>query len=528
MRGRLVPIALLALLLAPGALGHGSESDGHTEAPPAPVEDVVVPRGYTGPGREPWISYFQGVWLYGEAAATPIRGQVPRHLDGDGDWLVWEDANRSDIYVHNLPSGQGFYVTSDAALQRNPRVSDDVVVWEDHSNPRRPRIMAYFLETGETRRLSNTTTIVRDPSIGGPIVAWIDENGTNADAWAYDLRNNTAWNLHAATDRDNDATVVRERVFWRTYRYNLWDIMGYDTRTGELLSITSDAELQGYPFTNGDDLFFLQSAYRAGWELMRYDLDDERLQRAGAAFNDASGTSASGDHILRVARDVDFSQLVVRNLTNGATTHVSGDLALAADPILLGDTIHVLVRTIDGASLVSLKVSPFAFAKRPTLSITSPATGASWIRPVVVQGALDAGAEWTEPMTFTYRIDDEPPQLIPPGKSWRVTADPNGMAPGAHSLVVRATFREGPPVATSITLVVPAALQTVDVEAAGPAYHAARIMGEFNQYVLQNPAAYALIPLVLLLLALAIFRFYIWRKPRRRPSAVEYVAPDDA
>lgn len=527
MSQRWVPF-LVCLLLAPGALGHGGHEDEFRYNAGKPVERVepAVPEGYTGPGREPYISYFEGVWLYGKLAATPLSDQRPVTMDADGDWVVWEDANRSDIYVFSQSAGQGFYITNDRIAQHHPRVSGNVVVYEDHRSPSRPAIYAYFLDTGETRRLSDLRATVRAPSIDYPLVAWLDENITNPDVWAYSLLNNTAWNIHPGTDRDNMPVVVDDHVFWRTYRYNLWDILGHDTRTGEEVQVTTDAEIQTAPFTNGEDLLFLTNYYDVGWSIEAFDPDTQIVRHPEIRVPDSSITSASGDALLRLARDVDYSQLVLRNLTSGATNHVSGNLLFTTDPVIEGRTILATVRTKDGASLLQIQVSPFALAKKPALTITSPGANAPWLRPLVIQGILQAGPEFTEPTTFTYRIDDQAPQVIPPGATWRFTADPTGIEPGAHLVSIRATFREGPPIATSIVLSIPAPSQSVDVERAGPAFHAARLLSELNAYVLDNPASWILIPLVLLLLILASFRLWLWIKPRRRRTVVEYIKPD--
>lgn len=528
MSRRFAALAMLALLALPGAaLGHAGDEHGGTVGEPATGRDVALPEGYTGPGRESYLSYFEGVWLYGQMIATPLPDQLPGDLDVDGDWVVWEDTNRSDLFAYSVSASQGFYATSDNAPQRHPKVSEKVIVYEDYRRLSRPAIYAYFIDTGETRRLSNGTTVVRDPDIDYPIVTWIDENGTNPDVWAYSLLNHTAWNIHPGTDRDNGPAVVDDTIYWRTYRYNVYDILAYDTTTGETLQITTDTEIQGAPFSNGEDAFFLTSHQQAGWRLDRYDDELDQVIRTDILLPDSRRVSASGDGLLRVTQDIDYSNLVVRNLTNGATNHVSGDLVLPIAPVIQDQTIFAPVMTKLGVSLLVLEVSPFAFAKRPTLTIATPTQGTAWVRPLVVSGMLDAGPAFTEPTTFTYRIDDEPPQLIPVARNWRFTLDPNGVEPGTHTLTIRATFREGPPLTATISLGIPSPGDTIDVQRAGPAFHAARLAAELNAYVLDNPAAWILIPLLLLLTALILLRTWLWMKPRRTRVIAEYVPPDE-
>lgn len=527
---RWVALLLIALLAAPLVLAHGGVEDEDRYFPDRPAAtappELTIPEGYTGPGREPYLSYFEGVWLYGTVTSTPLGGQEPIDLDVDGDWVVWEDGNRSDIYVYNVPAGQGFYAINDAVEQHNPRISNGVVVFEDHRGFR-SSVYAYFVETGEIRRLSNSTNDVTEPDIDYPIVTWLDSNVTNPDVWAYSLLNNTAWNIHPGTDRDSDPTVAGEKIYWRTYRYNLWDVMGYDPATDEILQVTADGAIQSAPFSNGEDAMFLTNEYEAGWRLERFDDRIGLSRRTGVALPDASAVSASGDAILRAVRDVDYAQLVIRNLSNGATNHITGNLILLGTPALQGHTVFATVRTTDGASLLILEVSPFAFTKRPTLTISSPSSNALWLRPVSISGMLAAGNEFTEPTTFTYRVNDGPPQVIPPARNWRFTVDPAGIEPGRHIVTVRATFREGPPVVASLALIVPAPSDEVDVERAGPAFHAARLLGEFEFYIKNNPASWVLIPTAILILLIAAIRFWLWLKPRRQRGVVEYVVPDD-
>jgi len=522
-------VLLIVLLAAPPVLAHAGDDDS-SKTPRAREreEHAEIPEGYTGPAREPYLSFFQGVWLYGQMSATAINEQIPVDLDVDGDWVVWEDSRRGDIFAYSISAGQGFYVTSDgpSVYQRRPSVSGNVVVYEDHRSLTRPAIYAYFLETGEARRISDGTHASRDPDIDYPIVAWVDDNRTTPDIWGYSLLNNTAWTVHDGTDRDSDPIVVQEVIYWRSYRYNLFDMVGYDTRADTHVQVTGDSALESSPFTNGEHLFFLTRGNVGGWTVDRFDPVTEMVSKSRFFVPDTSRSSASGDALLRTSMEMDYSQLVIRNITSGATNHVSGNLLLHSDPVLQGRTIFASVQTKEGTTLLQLQVSPFALAKRPSLTIASPSTGAIWARPTVVAGVLQSGPAFTEPTTFTYRVDDQPPQLIPAAERWRFTLDPNGVEPGSHSVTVRATFREGPPVTTTILLSIPAPSQSVDVARAGPAFHAARLMSELNAYVLDNPASWVILPLALLIVALLILRIWLWIKPRRRAAVAEYVTPE--
>ena len=522
---------LLLLLGAPGALAHGEEVHVEPGRDTETGESTAPNSGYTGPGREPYVSFIEGVWLYGQAAVTPLGDNLPRHVRGWGDWLVWEDANRGDIYVHAISAGTGYYLTADRAVQRNPEIWGDVVVYEEYADGVRANVHAHFLDTGETRVLSAGPGHHRRPSIHGDLVAWEDSRNGTADIWGARLYEGGEFPIHEGPDKESDPLVLNGVVYFRTYRFNVWDVLAVDVEAaqpGEAFPITSDAGIQSAPMTNGRDVFFLSQAQNAGWRLDRHDVARDRVYDTNLRAADTTPIPMSGDHAIQQARDVGKVQLVARNLTSGTTQHVSGNLALASDPLLLDRTVYAAVKTKNGTSLLALEISPFAFGKPPSLTLTSPARAVMpWTRPVQVQGLLTTGPGWTEPVTFTFRVDGGAPQAIPPGQTWRVTLDNQGVAEGNHRVVFRATFREGPPVEAALTLVVPVKNANVDVAQLGPQWHAAKTMAALNSYVISNPASWFLIPLALVLLALLLVRVWIALRPRREVVMAEYVHPDD-
>jgi len=198
---RALPFLLILLLVVPSVAAHGNTQDdsaaylaeqrqrqqGGSVGSAAPLDTAPPVAGYTGPGREPYISFFEGVWLYGQESATPLANQSPRHLATSGDWVVWEDAARSDIYLYSISAGSGYYITKDAALQRNPAISGNVVVWKDYRNGNRPDIWAYQINTTRTWRVSIGPGAHRNPSINGDIVAWEDDRSQNADVYGANL-----------------------------------------------------------------------------------------------------------------------------------------------------------------------------------------------------------------------------------------------------------------------------------------------------------------------------------------------------
>lgn len=523
---RALRVLVLALLALTPGLASAHEEDGSLtpEEEQATQEEAPPNAGYTGPSRLPYLSFFQGVWVYGRVDETKLAGQLPRNVEGDGDWLVWEDANRADIYLYSVSAGDGFYLTSDGVLQRNPDISGGTVVWEDYRHGNAASIYAYRIESGETVRVTTSPGNHRRPSVDGAIVAWEDDRTRNPDVWGAWLTNLTEFPIAATNERESDPLVLDGVVYYRTYRFNVWDVIAHDPVANRTVAVTSDSQIQSTPFTNGDEVLFLTQD-SIGWILQRYDPSADRLRTTTLRQRDTSPASASGEHLLVTVHDVGYAQLVARNMSSGGSNHITGNLRLVTEPLLDGHTAYLMVLTEEGVSLVRVEVSDFAFSRRPTLLVHYPLPSTLWTRPLTAQGVLRAGTQWTEPETFTYRVNDGPPRAIPAGPEWEFQLDPGDLPPGAHEITLRATFREGPPVETTFTLLVPAQSRPLDVEAAGAAYHRARIFATYNRFIGDNAAAWIILPLALAIVALVAFRVVLAIRARRVEDRIEYVRP---
>ncbi len=516
-------ILLLALLIIPGtALAH--DENGNPTPDDDPEQAVLPSSGYTGPSSLPYLSFYEGAWLYGQFQEKRLSDQIPSHVRGDGDWLVWEDARRSEIFLYSVSANDGFYLTSDRAVQRNPEISGSTIVWEDYRDGRQAQIYSYNMDTGITKRLSTGGGNNRNPSIDANIVAWETDRSGNQDIYGIRLNNGTEFPIQSGTDRETDPHVLDGQVYYRTYRFNLWDIMGHDVHENRTYAVTSDLAINGVPFDNGQNLLFLTQTQTA-WVLTGYDAKDDRVRATGIRFSDTARTPASGDHLIQLARDVGKSQVVARNITTGATNHITAGLNLLTDPHLDGNTVFLILATKNGTSLITLQISDFAFSARPKLDVISPNTGTRWINTITARGTLQAGSTWTAPQTFTYRIDNKAPNLIIADRQWSFSLDPTGLEPGTHMVTITATYLEGPPVQSTITLTIPGTTKGLDISSLGEQAHKARLAGAYTNYIGNNPASWLIIPLIIIVLVLATIRIIIAIRHNRNPTTVEYVRP---
>lgn len=524
----LVLVALFAPSLAPLAWAHSEdEAAPPSVAPAAAGDETSAPSaGYSGPGAAPYVNFYEGVWFYGSVSVANLPGQYPVNIRGDGDWLVWEDAIRGDIFAYNIPAGAGQYLTTDRALQRNPAISNDIVVWEDYRNSTHADVYAYWLQTGEVRRISAGPGNHHNPTIQGSLIVWEDDRDRTGDLWAYNLETGAQYPLVVSPDRESDAVIVGNQVYYRTYRFNVWDVHAINLDTNTTEEITSDLAINGAPFSNDEDVFYLSQFFSA-WKLNKYSPSLGESVDTTFRFQDTTGLSVTGDHLLSAVRDRIFRQLVAMNLSSGESTHVSGSVSVTTEPWLDNRTAYLTAVTHNGVALLTFQISPFAFTTAPVLHLSSPRSGAPWLQAMLVEGILKSDRAWEEPATFSYRINGGPPTAIAYAERWRFTLEPEGVAAGSHQITIRATYREGPPVQQTLLLFIPQAGSSVDIAQAAEAFHAARVVRTMNLWILENPASYAIALAVVLLIVVLFVRFYVYVKPRRQQRLVEYVPPAD-
>ena len=90
-----------------------------------------------------------------------------------GPYVVWEDQRTTgqyDLYLYNINSGSGDWITNDAGREERPRISGDVVVWEEWDASHGYEI--YWLVISGTppfakNRLTDKTGSVEFPYISG-------------------------------------------------------------------------------------------------------------------------------------------------------------------------------------------------------------------------------------------------------------------------------------------------------------------------------------------------------------------------
>ncbi len=178
-------------------------------------------------------------------------------------WIVFERITTQvdiDIYDRSIGGSPGFQVTFDAAEQRRPRVSGNVVVYEDYNaNPSVASVAACQLGTnGCTTTL--VATVGRSPDVDGDNIVYVGSDGTNDQIFLYSMSAASKRQLTTAASQKSSPRVSGSRVVWSDKRSGSFDVYSYDLGTAtESPLITSPSVDETVGDLDGDRLVYATS-----------------------------------------------------------------------------------------------------------------------------------------------------------------------------------------------------------------------------------------------------------------------------
>ena len=138
--------------------------------------------------------------LLGLPFAHPVTNDAAQQARPrvSGDLIVYEDYNsgNADIFgYHIATAGPSFAIATRASNETQPDVDGTHVVWvDDNGNTSATgtdQIMLWDSTTGTTRQLTSVASHKIQPRISGNRVVWSDDRSGNLDVYTYDLATNT-------------------------------------------------------------------------------------------------------------------------------------------------------------------------------------------------------------------------------------------------------------------------------------------------------------------------------------------------
>ncbi len=151
--------------------------------------------------------------------------------DVDGDWIVYQqlDDGKADwnIYAYNINTQQLVQVTRDPETQENPRISGDLITWEDNRNGKWD-IFMYNLKKELTTAVTFDDVDDRNPSISGSNIVWTryQQDGTS-DIYMINLQIPKTYVVSAGPGNQIMPDIYVDKVAWQDDRFGGWDVFLY-------------------------------------------------------------------------------------------------------------------------------------------------------------------------------------------------------------------------------------------------------------------------------------------------------------
>lgn len=309
-----------------GALGSGHSSE---ELSPYKVTEFVVERA-PQVQDSPAISGRWAVWRSGPGEGkrlsvrnldsgetiTVITGEsLLTPVDVSGDVLVaaeYNPENRKGIFGYRLPGGERFTIaplTGDAVFYRtSPRIDGETVVWAEGSAANRD-IYGRNLRTGETFPIVQHPALQEDPAISGNYMVWRDARHAadttsflEADLYGYDLASRREFRITPRTGDVGPPAISGNRVVWRALREGASYVVVYSIPEGrELITIPISAPLSFSTSVDIDgDLVVWNAQGEYDGDIFGYDLKLGRQFIISRAIGNQMDPHISGRRVIWV------------------------------------------------------------------------------------------------------------------------------------------------------------------------------------------------------------------------------------
>lgn len=229
-------------------------------------------------------------------------------------------------------------VTSDPAVQASPDISGDRVVWQEQRDGQSD-VFLHDLATGETRRLTDDPADQIAPRISGNRVVWEDHRHAGRDVYTLDVTEGVELRLTPEASVQVDPDVSDGRVVWRDDRMGGWGVVLHDLTTGQQawLATGSSAEAAAISETT---VVWLENGRIRGRDLAT-GKDLEVPGDQGVVSRD--GLAMDGPRVAWTKDDSLGRNVYVHDFDAALTTQVTATFGLNA----MADISGTRVATID-------------------------------------------------------------------------------------------------------------------------------------------------------------------------------------
>lgn len=536
-RSRLLALLLGLLAVAPGLLfpsagAHGGHDHGDTPDDPADPADPADPGdGSTVPPSElpdnaSWYTSFKGRTYLGNASGITLpEGMRPSSLRAANGWLAWFAAHPEggrNIYLHNVASDQGYWVTNDTLQKTELVLGNDYIVWKT-AEGRLPVLRIHRISQGLTYD-AEESTFITDLTLGAGAAYYTRRETEGTRIWTADLLTGNVTPFTGFSTQKREIVAAGDIVVWDDVSLHLADVGFKRLSTGEEGHFTRDPRDERRLVTDGRDFYWVVADGSRQTIVWRLDVSTETLKPTTIHLSDVADLAASdGLVVYRQTNETGISHLTLVNPRNGATHELVRGLRLLQAPVFSERVLYLLVETNGVVDIVRFQPHPITEKRAPTIVITEPLEYRSRSTPYDVKGYVDDPDGWGNLTAIQYRLG---PQfnftVLAPAQNFSFRLDPREYGGGNFIMQIAAIYADAPPAVVFS--------QQNFLPRSGPigyTFEPLRNMEQpgFIQRILDNPGTLWTIIFLTVAVILGIIRVTLWL--RHRPGAIEYVRPED-
>ena len=232
-------------------------------------------------------------------------------------------------------TGTTTQLTTDPAVQTDPSISGNVVVYTDQRNGNED---VYFRQIGGSEtQVTTSTSPQRLHNVSGSTIVYTDLKPPIARIHAYDIV--TGSDVAVSTGPDQNARIDGSVVAYERGSSGATDIWSTNLATGVEQAVAATAAVEVNPSVDGSRVVFERHAVvGAPGEIAMVDLATGQETTLSSGTGDAKRPDIDGDLVVwDVVTALGETDIVVHNLVTGVTTvvaqpgnqrlaHVSGDV----------------------------------------------------------------------------------------------------------------------------------------------------------------------------------------------------------
>lgn len=294
-----------------------------------------------------FVIIFIGVSTVSAASnGAPVCTNPSEQKDPDisGDLVVWEDHRNgnADIYMKNIKTGQEYAVCTESHIQTNPKISGNHVIWQDNRNPLVAIYAKDIVYTASGITLQNERKISKsvgghsmDPEISGNRVVYDDNRNGDWDIYMYDFSSNAETRITYNAFNQEYASIDGNIIAWIDKRNqgsttNV-DIYMKDISTNLERRVTSNSGYYDHIKVSGQYIFY----YNSG-AIDRYNFNSGVTTRI---LKNAVQYDVYGNKIVWTDYRNGNDDIYIKDMSTGQEIAVCTDSHTQKTPAIFGNTV---------------------------------------------------------------------------------------------------------------------------------------------------------------------------------------------